>query len=157
MTRIRSNGQGLVEVALLLPVFLLLAGGSYICCRTSFLHSVAESSAQTESIRTGRRLAGIERQMSDDILPSGHGVTIRSDNIGKSRLLPPPFPTLAGRTNVVADIRKGWEEIACGSVFPHLKVVRTSEASVDCWDKPSGSGRKIRLVVGGFVATGILR
>jgi hypothetical protein len=157
MNSVRSSKRGLVEVALLLPLFLVLAGGSYICFRAYSLNSIAESSAHTESIRTGRRLARIERRMSEDILPSGAGVTIRSDNSGVSRLLPPPFQALAGRTNGIVEIHKGWDEIAFGSSFPALKVVRTSEGSVDCWDKQSVSGKKIRRVVDGFVAAGILR
>lgn len=157
MTTKRMNGQGVVEVVLILPVLLLLLAGSYVCCRATFLLSAAESSAQTETIRTGRRLAGIEQKMSDDILPYDRSVTIRSESTDKSRLLPAPFPSLAGRTKGFAEIRKGWEEIGRVSDFPTLQAARISEASVDCWEKPSGSGRKICKVIDGFIVTGFLR
>jgi len=150
----RRNGQGVVEVALILPVLLLLLAGSYVCCRASFLLSAAESSAQTETIRTGRRLAGLEKQMSDDI---DRSVTIRSESTEKTRLLPAPFPSLAGRTKGFAEIGKGWEELGRASSFPTLRAARISEASVDCWEKPSSSGRKICQVIDGIVVTGVLR
>lgn len=158
MTSNRKNGQGLVEIALILPVLLLLLAGGYVCCRGSFLLSAAESAAQTEAIRAGRRLPGIEGKISGDILPYDHKrVTLRFENAEKSRLLPAPFPSLAGRTKGFAEIRKEWEEIGGISGFPALQAARISEASVDCWEKRSGSGRKIRQVVEGYVATGIFR
>ena len=111
MTTKRMNGQGLVEVVLILPVLLLLLAGSYVCCRAAFLLSAAESSAQTETIRTGRRLAGIEQKMSDDILPYDRSVTIRSESTDKSRLLPAPFPSRppegVGRLHLALHQREG--------------------------------------------------
>jgi len=157
MTTKRTSGQGLVEVALILPLLLLLLAASYVCCRALFLLSAAESSAQTETIRTGRRLTGIEQQMSDDILPCDRSVSIRSESTGKTRLLPVPFPSLAGRTKGIAEIRKGWEEIGRLPDFPTFQSARISEASVDCWEKQSGSGRNFYRVIDGFVVTGGLR
>lgn len=157
MTRSGNNGQGLVEAALILPILILLLAGSYVCCRSAFLHSAAESAAQTEALRVGRWLASLEHQISKDILPSESSVMVRSESTGKRRLLPAPFPSLAGRTRGIVEVRKGWEEAGPSSGFPDLAIVRSSEASVDCWDQRSGSGRKIRLVIDGYVASGIFR
>ncbi|MBI5419158.1 MAG: hypothetical protein HZA60_03620 [Deltaproteobacteria bacterium] len=147
----------MVEAALIAPVLLLLLAGAYVACRTVFLHSAAESGAHAEAIRSGRRLHGIEQRMADSILPGGHGVAIRTDGGKKSRLLPSPFPALAGRTIAIAEIRKEWEEAGGIAVLPALRITRASEMSVDCWGKRSASGKKIRNVFHGIVAAGIFR
>ena len=157
MTMTSTNGQGLVEAALVLPVLLLLLAGSYVCCRAAFLHSAAESAAQTEAIRTGRQLAGIEGKMADAILPHGRGVVLRAESAGRGSVLPAPFPSLAGRTKGIAEIRHGWEEGIGIREVPSLQVVRLTEASVDCWEKKTGSGKKIRNFIKGLVAVGVLR
>lgn len=160
MTRNPSNGQGLVELALVLPVLLLLLAGGYVCCRASFLHAAAESAAQNEAFRAGRRLPGIERKMADAILPQGRGVNIHTESGGNAQILPAPFPSLAGRTkgNVeVTEVREGSGGSPYSSDFPHSQLLRISEASVDCWEKSSASGNKIRGLVAGMVATGVLR
>ncbi len=157
MTARGTNGQGLVEAALVLPMLLLLLSGSYVCCRAAFLHSAAESASQTETLRAGRRLAGMEQKISGDILQRGSSVAVRSESAGKGRLLPAPFPSLAGRTRGIIEVRKGWDEIGRDSNFQVLAINRSSEASVDCWDQRSGSGKKIRLVINGYLATGFLR
>jgi len=156
MTMNSASGQGLVEVALVLPVLLLLLAGSYVCCRASFLHSAAESAAQTEAIRVGRQLPGIEGKMSGGILPQGRGVVIRSDSTGNVGLHPIPLPSLAGRTKGIVEIHEEKEGISGFLCFPPLRVSRLSEASVDCWENKSGSGKKIRHFITGYVATGIL-
>lgn len=156
MTMKSASGQGLVEVALVLPVLLFLLAGSYVCCRASFLHSAAESAAQTEAIRAGRQLPGVEEKMSSDILPHGNGVLIRPDRTGNVGMIPIPVPSLAGRTKGIVEIMEEREGISGFLSFTPLRVSRFSEASVDCWGKKSGSGKKIRSFITGYVATGIL-
>jgi hypothetical protein len=151
------NGQALVEVALALPILLLVLAGTYVCARASFLHAAAESAAQTEAIRGGRLLPGIERKMSDTILPQGHGVEICTHSAGKAGILPPPFPSLEGRTKGSVDVT---EDLPGDTGFlrsPPLHVHRIAEASVDCWAKTSSSGKTIRRYLGGFVASAALR
>ncbi len=151
------KGQGLVETALIIPPLLLILYGTYACLRSSFLDSAAEEAAHAEAIRSGRQLAGMEREMSDSILTGGKGVRIHANTGNKTRLLPAPFPGLAGRTTVIAEIEKNWEETSAMANLPALRIRRTSEMSVDCWEKHSPSGKKIRGVVSGIVVTGILR
>ena len=156
MTMNSTGGQCLVEIALLLPVMLLLLAGSYVCCRATFLHSAAESAAQTESIRAGRQLSEIGAKMSRDILPQGHGVAIRQETAENVGMLPIPVLSLTGRTKGIVDIR---EEMAVTSGFPSvppLTVSRLSEASVDCWERRSGSGKIIRNIITGYVVAGAL-
>lgn len=158
MTRYSQNkGQSLVEVALLLPVLLLLLAGGYVCCRSAFLVSAAETAARTEALRSGRRQPGIEKMMSDSIMAGGDGITIRPEDSDRSRLLPSPFPSMTGRTKGIVEIRKPWTEAGFASNLPELQAVRAVEASVDCWDKGSASGKKVNGFVRGIVATGILR
>src|SRR4030067_1306245 len=94
----REKGQALVEAALGLPILLILLLGASASTRTATLRSRAESASFTEALRTGRNLPGIERDLCRSILPAGETVDVRSDREGKSRLLPSPFPLLAGRT-----------------------------------------------------------
>jgi hypothetical protein len=152
-----AGGQGLVEVVLVLPVMLLLLAGTYVCCRASFLHTAAESAARTEAIRAGRQLPGIEGKMSGDILPQGHGVVIRPETGGNVGMLPMPVPSLTGRTKGIVEIREEREGIKEFPYFPPLQVSRLSEASVDCWEKNSRSGKKIRYFITGYLATGVFR
>jgi hypothetical protein len=95
--------------------------------------------------------------MSDSILPEGNGVRIRTDSDNKARLLPSPFPSLTGRTRGITEIQKRWEETYGMANLPPLQVNRVSEMSVDCWERRSPSGKKIRRVVNGMVAIGIFR
>jgi TadE-like protein len=156
MTMKSAGGQGLVEVALVLPVLLLLLAGSYVCCRATFLYSTAESAAQAEAIRAGRQLPGIEGKMSGAILPQGHGVVVRPESSCNAGKLSIPVPSLAGRTKGIVEIREEREGISGFPYLAPLQVSRISEASVDCWEKKSGSGKKIRYFITGYVATGIL-
>lgn len=156
MTMNSTGGQGLVEVALVLPFMLLLLAGSYVCCRATFLHSAAESAAQTESIRAGRQLPEIGAEMSRDILPQGHGVAIRQETAGNVGLLPIPVPSLSGRTKGIVEIREEMAGISGFPSVPPLLVSRLSEASVDCWERRSRSGKKIRYIITGYVLTGAL-
>jgi hypothetical protein len=154
---LRSKGQGLVETALALPVLLLLLAGAYVCCRSLFLISAAQTAAHAEALRAGRGLAGIEQKMSDSITAERGVVTIRPAGGGKTRLLPSPFPSLAGRTEGIAEIDKRWEEAGGYADLPALQATRIAEASVDCWERKTSSGNRIRGFVRGYVATGFLR
>lgn len=154
---LRPKGQGLVETALALPVLLLLLAGAYVCCRSSFLISAAESAAHAEALRAGRGQPGIEEKMSNSIASGRRVVTIRPAGNGKTRLLPSPFPSLAGRTKGIAEIDKSWEETGGLVGLPALQAIRAAEASVDCWDRKTSSGGRIRGFVRGYVATGVLR
>jgi len=157
MSRRRNQGQGLIEAMLLLPLLLLLVYGTYVCIRATSLDSAAEGAAHAEAIRSGRRLAGIEHEMSDSILPAGKGVQIHAESGNNSRVRQLPFSGLAGRTRGTAEIHYDWEDTVSLANLPPLRVGGISEMSVDCWDNPTPSGRKVRTAVRGFVTTGVLR
>ncbi|NJD62023.1 MAG: hypothetical protein FIA93_04800 [Deltaproteobacteria bacterium] len=153
----RTDGQGLVETALVLPVLILVLAGTYLCCRTILLHAAAESASKTESLRYGRSLAGIEDKIAADLLPNRERIEVRAETGGGRSMFPLPLPSLSGRTKGTAKIREGWEEDSAVPGLPSLSILRATEASVDCWDKKSASGGKIRLAIGGYVATGVFR
>lgn len=157
MTRRHTHGQGVVEVVFLLPPILLLVFGTFYCIRSSILDSAAESATHAEAIRYGRRLAGIEREMSFSILPDGKNVRIQAENRHVSFPLPIPFPDLAGRTIGRAYVDWNQEDSSGIRTLPSLHVCRKSEMSVDCWDRPSDSGNNLRKLSGGMVITGGVR
>jgi hypothetical protein len=157
MTNRGEKGQALVEIALALPILLILLLGAYASTRTAFLKSRAESAAFTEALRVGRNLRGIEEELSRSIFPEGKKVTIRSGRKGKSRLLPVPFPLLAGKTASTVEVPKYWKEIGEPPWLPPVRISRKAEFHVNCWGKDSSSGKSIRRYIGGLVVLGAIR
>jgi hypothetical protein len=153
----RNSGQTLVEVAFVLPILLILLIGAYAATRTVFLKSRAESSSFAEAIRAGRNLPGIGKDLSRAIMPEEDEVYVRSDQERKSRFLPPPFPSLAGKTNATVTIRKKWGEIGAPLWMPQANIQEITKVSVDCWGKDTSSGKSIRRWIRGYVFLGAIR
>jgi hypothetical protein len=157
MTFRGARGQSLVELALALPMVLVMFAGLYVACRTAFLASRAHSAAQTEALRAGRALPGIERQLSAALLPGEPGASIGSEPGKKARILPAPFPSLAGRSSGVASVSKTWWETGQIAGFGPLDLVSRADLCVDCWDGMSRSGKNIRRIIRARVALGAIR
>jgi hypothetical protein len=157
MTNRDEKGQTLVEMALALPILLILLLGGYASTRTAFLKSRAESASFTQALRVGRNLRGIERELSESIFPEGKKVTIRSGRKGKSRLLPRPFPLLAGKTASTVEARKTWKEIGGAQWLPPVRISQKAELHVNCWGQDSSSGKSIRRYIRGLVVLGAIR
>jgi hypothetical protein len=157
MIKHRNKGQALLEIVLFLPVLLVLLLGAYASTRTSILKSRAESAAFTETLRVGRNYRGIERELSVSILPEEETVDIRSVRNKGGRLLPPPFPSLAGVTTAAVEVRKKWDEIGAPRWMPTVKILQQSESNVDCWGKDTFSGKRVRQWVQGIVLLGVIR
>ncbi len=151
-----SQGQALVEAALVLPIILILFSGLYIACRTAFAASAAQSATQTEALRVGRQLPGIEKQLAAALLLGEDGASVKGTSGRETRLLPSPFPSLAGRSSGIVSIDKEWTEIGRTGDLPALALVRRSDLSADCWNVASRSGRNIRWTVRARVALGAL-
>ena len=152
-----TQGQSLVELAAALPIILILFAGFYVACRTGFLASAAHSAAQTEALRAGRGLPGIEKQLSTTLLPGDNGASVRSESGRNARLLPAPFPTLAGRSSGVASLNKEWTETGTIGGFSPLALVRRADLSADCWNRNSRSGKNIRRIIQARIALGAIR
>jgi len=157
MRKRREKGQALVEAALGLPILLILLVGAYASTRTAILRSRAESASFTEALRIGRNLPGIERDLSRSILPVGETVDVRSDREGKSRLLPAPFPLLAGKTAAAAEVRYPWREIGNPRWLATANILQKTELDADCWGKATSSGKSVRRWIRGFVLLGAIR
>ncbi len=157
MTPRDIRGQSLVELAAVLPIVLAIFAGLYVACRTGFLASAAQSAAQAEVLRAGRGLRGIEKQLAADLLRGEGDASVRTEAGPRTRLLPAPFPSLAGRSSGVASVKKAWSETGTIGGFRPVALVRKSDMSVDCWNGTSGSGRKIRAIVRARVALGAIR
>ena len=157
MTIRDARGQSLVELALVLPIVLVMFAGLYAACRTGFLASAAQSAARTEALRSGRALPGIEKQLSADLLPGEAGASVGSDSGKKARVLPAPFPSLAGRSSGVASVRKEWTETGEIGEFGPLHLARRVDLCADCWGGTSRSGKNIRRTVLARIALGALR
>jgi hypothetical protein len=155
-TKTSSRGQSLVETLLVLPPLLGLLAGGYWCYRNLSLSSSAESAAHAQMLRSGRRLSGIDRRLSATILPGDNAVRIESHDERLAGSLP-SFGSLSGRTAATVRVSLGKEPIGAFLDMPSHDVRKTAEGSVDCWDKGSPSASKIRRVVLGVVATGMIR
>ena len=157
MTVHRNKGQALLEIVLLIPVLLVLLLGAYASTRTPILKSRAESAAFTETLRVGRNYRGIERELSMSILPEEEAVDIHSVRNRGGRLLPAPFPSLAGSTTASVGVRKGWNEIGAPRWMPTVRILQQTESNVDCWGKNTSSGKRVRQWVQGSVLLGVIR
>jgi len=157
MTNSQSRGQAIVEIALVLPILLILILGGYASARTTFLKSRSESAAFAEALRAGRNLPGIERELSRSILPDDGTVAIQAGEQRKSRLLPTPSPLLAGKTAASVQVGKQWMEIGAPRWLPAANIRQVTEIHVDCWGKESSSGKSIRRWVRGLVVLGAIR
>ena len=157
LTNSRELGQALLEVALALPILLVILLGGYASTRTAFLTSRSESGTFAVAIRAGRDLPGIEQELSRAILPDGGTVVIRVEQKSKVPIFPAPFPHLAGRTKATVEIRKQWVEVGAPRWRPAAHIHRKTEMHVDCWGKESLSGKSIRGWVRGLVFLGAIR
>lgn len=151
------KGQALVETVLFLPILLIVLLGAYATTRTAFMRSRANSAAFTEAIRTGRNLGGITSELSQSVSHERETVTIKSDRTGNFRILPPPFPTLTGRTSSVVEIRKPWRELGEPPWLSPVRIKHQEKFHVDCWGKDSPSGKRVSRYVGGLVVLGVIR
>ncbi|MGE5189685.1 MAG: hypothetical protein ACM3NF_06480 [Gemmatimonadota bacterium] len=157
MTLRGTRGQSLVELAVALPLILVMLAGLYVACRTAFLMSAAHSAAQAEALRAGRTLPGIERQLAATLLPGETGASVSSQSGRTTRLLPTPFPPLTGRSSGVVSVDKQWSETAGIGGFDPLSVVVRVDLSADCWNGSSRSGKTIRRAILARVALGAIR
>lgn len=154
--RTSPTGQSLVEVALLLPLLLILLGGGYWFYRSLSLSSSAESAAHAQMLRAGRRLAGIEPRLSGTIHPEGNVARVEAHNdplIGDV----PLFRGLAGRTTAAAVVSLRKEPVGGFLDLPSHDFRKEAEGAVDCWGKGTPSGTTIRRTVQGIVGTGVFR
>lgn len=151
------KGQALVEIALFLPILLIVLLGAYASTRTAFLRSRAYSAAFTETLRTGRNLGGITSELSRSVSQERETVTIHSDRTGNSRILPPPFPALTGKTSSVVEIQKPWRELGEPPWLSPVHIRNQEKFHVDCWGKDSPSGKRLSRYVGGLVVLGVIR
>lgn len=152
-----KNGQALVETALFLPILLIVLLGAYAMTRTAFLKSRAESAAFTGALRTGRNLGVIASELSRSVSHEQHTVSIHTDGKRNSRLLPPPFPSLTGKTSSVVEIRKLWKEIGEPPWLPPVRITHKEDLHVDCWGMNSASGKSVQRFISGLVVLGAIR
>src|SRR5512134_1236767 len=92
------KGQALVELAIVVPVLLVILAGGYVACRTAYLSARAGSAAHQHALRTGRRLPSLQRELARSVLDSPGEVAVEGSFGRPTRLLPLPFPALAGRS-----------------------------------------------------------
>ena len=157
MTICRDRGQAIVEVALTLPILLVLILGGYASARTAFLKSRAESGAFVEAVRVGRNLAGIEKELSRNILHDDGTVEILVSRKRYSGIFPVPSLHLDGRTAATVEVRKEWNEVGAPRWLRGANILQKTEIHVDCWGKETSSGKSIRRWVQGLVVLGAIR
>lgn len=157
MNDFRAKGQALVEVALTLPILLILMAGAYAATRTAFLASRAESVAFAEAIRAGRNLPRIEPELSRSVALEKDAVEIRLGREGEFRLFPAFLPSLSGKTTATVTVRKPWTEIGNPRWLATTNILRKTKLSADCWQKETSSGKRIRQWIQGGIVLGATR
>lgn len=145
------SGQALVEAALALPCLLILLAGLFVAGRAVSLAGSVESAAFTHALREGRRQKNIGDVIAGTILRNGRGVAMRTKRKRVSSLIPASFPSPEGRTRCAVQVDKGWKEAGRIASWPELSADRWIEASVDCWDRMTPSGRKNSAAVRSYV------
>jgi len=151
------SGQALIEAALALPCLLILLAGLFVAGRAVSLSGSAESAAFLYTLREGRRQPDIGAAIAGSILPHGTGVVLRSERKKAISLVPDVLPLPEGRTLGSVKIDKDWKEAGRMAVWPELSAERRIEASVDCWDRPTPTGRKTATSVHAYVLLGSIR
>lgn len=145
------SGQAAVGAALALPCLLILLAGLHVAGRGISLSGSAESAAFTRTLREGRRQAGIEDSIAESILPHGKGISMRTYRKRLSSLVPAVLPSPEGRTRCSVRIDKDWKEAGGIASWPSLSAERWIEASVDCWDRKTPSGRRNSAAVRAYI------
>ncbi|GAB4371516.1 MAG: hypothetical protein Kow00128_19480 [Deltaproteobacteria bacterium] len=151
------SGQALIEAALALPCLLVLLAGLFVAGRAVSLAGSSESAAWVQTLREGRRQPDIHEAVARSILPRGTGVTFRTERKRSVPILSSFLPAPEGRTRCAVRIEKKWTEAGRIAVWPDLSATRWIEASVDCWDRPTPTGRKTRALVRSYVLTRSIR
>lgn len=151
------RGQAILEAALVLPCLLVLLAGICVACRSVSLRSAAESAAFAQLLREGRRQPSIREKIVGSLLPGGRGALLHAE---RKRAIPPIpsfLPSLEGRIRSTAQVRKDWKEAGRIASWPSLDISQPVEASVDCWEKQTPSGRKTLHVVRAYVIARSIR
>jgi len=151
------SGQALIEAALALPCLLILLAGLFVAGRAVSLSGSAESAAFLYTLREGRRQPDIGAAIARSILPHGTGVVFRSERKQAISLVPDVLPLPEGRTLGIVKIDKDWKEAGRMAAWPELSAERRIEASVDCWDRPTPTGRRTATAVHAYVLLGSIR
>ena len=152
-----DGGQVFLEVALALPILLIIILGGYASARTAFLTSRSESGTFTLAVRAGRNLSRVERELSRSILPDDGTVDMRMEQKSRVPFFPVAAPQLAGRTTATVEVRKQWIEVGAPQWLPAANIHQKTEMHVDCWGKESSSGKRVRRWVRGLVVLGATR
>lgn len=155
-----NRGQAILELALYIPILVLLLILAFAACATAWTRTAAQSAARAQLLCAGRRLGDGGEPLRRTVAAGGRGVYIRSEkgrangSFAKAEL---PVSGLDGRHAVLVDVEMKWEGIhPAGEILP-ARLARRVEASVDCWDAGSQSGKKVKNVVRALAAVGGLR
>lgn len=156
LSRNDSSGQSIVETVVLLPVILSLLAGAYWAYRHLSLSGSAESASMAHMIRSGRKMPGIDDQLSRTILPGEYRIAFQSNGeplVGSI----PLFRGMTGRTKSSVGLSTSGEAI--GGFLDNLRhdVRRESEGAVDCWGSDTRSGVAVRNTVRGILLSGAFR
>lgn len=151
------TGNVIVETLLMIPLLALILAGSYACLNTLSLLSIAESATHAEALREGRRQPDDASRWNATVEGNENPFIFKRAAGNSGRLLPSPFPALAGRSSATVTVDRPWDPWARRSLSLERQTLRRdAELSADCWDETSGSGRKIRNVVKILAVSGVL-
>jgi hypothetical protein len=152
-----DGGNAILETLVLLPVVSLLLVGIIASGNQLSMLSAAESAAHAEALRSARAQTSQAPAWNRFFPDNEERFRFDSSSGSGSRILPSPFPALAGRASVSVILDRKWDPLTRSGIgLDRQRVMRSDTVSGDCWAGSSGSGKKIKSTVKLLVGTGVL-
>jgi hypothetical protein len=146
----------MVEALILLPALSVLLAGVIASSNQSSMLSLSESASHAETLRLSRGQSSLAMSWNDFLPKEEERFRFEGSSGSGARILPSPFPSLAGRASVTVRLDRDWDRpTRSGIGLDRQRLSRSDSLSGDCWAGNSGSGKKIKTTVKLLVGTGV--
>ena len=152
----RSKGNAIVESLIVLPILSLLLAGIVASGNQLSMLSLSESAAHAEALRISRGQSSSASAWNGFLPGDEKRFRFEAATGSGARILPSPFPSLAGRASVSVSLDREWDPLTrAGLGLDRQQNSRNDSLSGDCWAGGTRSGKKIKTTVKLLVGTGI--
>lgn len=151
-----SSGNAVVESLLVLPILSLLIAGIVASGNQLSMLSLSESASHAEVLRSSRGQSSSAATWNGFLPRDEKRFRFETSSGSGARILPSPFPSLAGRESISVVLDREWDPLTrAGIGLDRQHISRSDSLSGDCWSGSSRSGKKIKNTVKFLVGTGI--